>query len=114
MKPSIPKGTRDFNAIEIFNRRFIINCIQRNFEKFGFTPLETPSFENLSTLTGKYGEEDKLDKIGKEKVIEELLDKNISQKSIDKLEPLFKTYNSNEEQIAVLNELLKESEIGKK
>lgn len=57
MKPSLAKGTRDFSAMEVINRRFIINTLQRNFELFGFQPLETPSFENLSTLTGKYGEE---------------------------------------------------------
>lgn len=57
MKPSLAKGTRDFTAREIINRRLIINTLQNNFELFGFQPLETPSFENLSTLTGKYGEE---------------------------------------------------------
>ena len=57
MKPSLAKGTRDFSAPEIAGRRFITNILQKNFELFGFQPLETPSFENLSTLTGKYGEE---------------------------------------------------------
>lgn len=57
MKPSLAKGTRDFTAKEIVNRRLITNILQKNFELFGFQPLETPSFENLSTLTGKYGEE---------------------------------------------------------
>ncbi|MCJ8153963.1 histidine--tRNA ligase [Chryseobacterium sp. SSA4.19] len=57
MKPGLAKGTRDFTALEVSRRRFIINVLQRNFELFGFQPLETPSFENLSTLTGKYGEE---------------------------------------------------------
>lgn len=57
MKPSLAKGTRDFTAREVINRRAIINTLQKNFELFGFQPLETPSFENLSTLTGKYGEE---------------------------------------------------------
>lgn len=57
MKPSLAKGTRDFTATEVINRRAIINILQNNFELFGFQPLETPSFENLSTLTGKYGEE---------------------------------------------------------
>ncbi|KMQ69038.1 histidyl-tRNA synthase [Chryseobacterium sp. FH2] len=57
MKPSLAKGTRDFTALEVSRRRFIINILQKNFELFGFQPLETPSFENLSTLTGKYGEE---------------------------------------------------------
>ena len=57
MKPSLAKGTRDFSAEEVYRRKFIINILQHNFELFGFQPLETPSFENLSTLTGKYGEE---------------------------------------------------------
>lgn len=57
MKPSLAKGTRDFSAGEVTRRRQIINTLQKNFELFGFQPLETPSFENLSTLTGKYGEE---------------------------------------------------------
>ena len=57
MKPSLAKGTRDFTAGEVVKRRYIINTIQKNFELFGYQPLETPSFENLSTLTGKYGEE---------------------------------------------------------
>lgn len=57
MKPSLAKGTRDFTSLEVARRRYIINILQKNFELFGFQPLETPSFENLSTLTGKYGEE---------------------------------------------------------
>ncbi|WP_370900818.1 histidine--tRNA ligase [Chryseobacterium gossypii] len=57
MKPSLARGTRDFSALEVSRRRYIINILQKNFELFGFQPLETPSFENLSTLTGKYGEE---------------------------------------------------------
>lgn len=57
MKPSLAKGTRDFTAKEVSRRKYIINILQHNFELFGFQPLETPSFENLSTLTGKYGEE---------------------------------------------------------
>lgn len=57
MKPSLAKGTRDFSSEEVFRRKFIINTLQNNFQLFGFQPLETPSFENLSTLTGKYGEE---------------------------------------------------------
>lgn len=57
MKPSLAKGTRDFTAKEVSRRKYIINTLQNNFELFGFQPLETPSFENLSTLTGKYGEE---------------------------------------------------------
>ena len=61
MKPSIPQGTRDFEAGAIRKRKFILDTIKNIFELYGFEPLETPSFENLETLTGKYGEEgDKL------------------------------------------------------
>jgi histidyl-tRNA synthetase len=57
MKPSIPKGTRDFSPTEVANRTYIMNAIKTSFETFGFQPIETPSFENSSTLMGKYGEE---------------------------------------------------------
>jgi histidyl-tRNA synthetase len=57
MKPSIPKGTRDFSPAEVAKRQYIINIIKTNFEKYGFQPIETPSFENSETLMGKYGEE---------------------------------------------------------
>ena len=57
MKPSIPKGTRDFSSTEVANRNYIFNTIRAAFETFGFQPIETPSFENSSTLMGKYGEE---------------------------------------------------------
>jgi len=57
MKPSIPKGTRDFSPTEVANRTFIMNAIKTAFETYGFQPIETPSFENSDTLMGKYGEE---------------------------------------------------------
>ena len=57
MKPSIPKGTRDFSPTELANRTYIFNTIRAAFETFGFQPIETPSFENSTTLMGKYGEE---------------------------------------------------------
>ena len=57
MKPSIPKGTRDFSPVEIAKRNYIFSTIKEVFEIFGFQPIETPSFENSSTLLGKYGEE---------------------------------------------------------
>ena len=56
-KPSIPKGTRDFNPEEDAKRNYIFNTIRQNFERYGFQPIETPSFENSETLMGKYGEE---------------------------------------------------------
>jgi len=61
MKPSIPKGTRDFGPSEMVKRNYIFDTIKVVFKKYGFLPLETPSMEQLSTLMGKYGEEgDKL------------------------------------------------------
>lgn len=57
MKPSIPKGTRDFNPEEVSRRNYIFNIIKETFACYGFQPIETPSFENSETLMGKYGEE---------------------------------------------------------
>ncbi|MDE5842873.1 MAG: histidine--tRNA ligase [Muribaculaceae bacterium] len=60
-KPSIPKGTRDFSAIEMSRRNYIFDTIREAFRLFGYKQIETPAMENLSTLMGKYGEEgDKL------------------------------------------------------
>ena len=60
-KPSIPKGTRDFTAVEMSRRNYIFDTIKRQFRLFGYKQIETPAMENLSTLMGKYGEEgDKL------------------------------------------------------
>jgi len=56
-KPSIPKGTRDFNPEQVAKRNYIFSTIQHAFETFGFQPIETPSFENSETLMGKYGDE---------------------------------------------------------
>ncbi len=56
-KPSIPKGTRDFGPVVMARRNWILNTIRRGFERHGMAPVETPAMENLSTLTGKYGEE---------------------------------------------------------
>lgn len=56
-KPSIPKGTRDFNPDEVLKRNFIMQTISRQFERFGFQPIETPAMENMETLMGKYGAE---------------------------------------------------------
>ena len=56
-KPSIPKGTRDFTPSEVVKRNYIFDIIKKNFQTFGFQPIETPSFENSDTLMGKYGDE---------------------------------------------------------
>jgi len=61
MKPSIPKGTRDFSPEELMKRDFIFDTIRKIFRLYGYQPIETPAMENLSTLLGKYGDEgDKL------------------------------------------------------
>ena len=54
---SLPKGTRDFGPAEMAKRQRVFDVIRRQFTLFGFQPLETPAMENLSVLTGKYGEE---------------------------------------------------------
>ena len=56
-KPGIPKGTRDFNPEQVSKRNYIFSTIKSSFERFGFQPIETPSFENSETLMGKYGDE---------------------------------------------------------
>ena len=56
-KPSLPKGTRDFSSGDVLKRQYIMDVIKSAFKTFGFQPIETPSFENASTLMGKYGEE---------------------------------------------------------
>ena len=57
MKPSIPKGTRDFSPTQVAKRNYIMDAIKRHFSCFGFQAIETPSFEKSETLMGKYGEE---------------------------------------------------------
>lgn len=90
-KPSIPKGTRDFLPQEVARRKYIFDTIRRSFELYGFSPIETPSFELSSTLLGKYGEEgDKLifqilrsgnylTKINSEQVTETLTTQNFDE-----------------------------------
>lgn len=60
-KPTIPKGMRDFSAQQLAKRNHIFDTIRKVFVKYSFEPIETPTMEKLSTLTGKYGNEgDKL------------------------------------------------------
>src|SRR5690606_15825700 len=56
-KPTIPKGTRDFGPLQMARRNYIFDTIKETFQLFGYQQLETPAMENLSTLTGKYGDE---------------------------------------------------------
>lgn len=57
MKPSLPKGTRDFSSKEVAQRNYLKKVLEEAFETAGFQPIETPSFEKSQTLLGKYGEE---------------------------------------------------------
>jgi histidyl-tRNA synthetase len=57
LKPSIPKGTRDFSPQQMVKRNYIFDTIKQIFQRYGFLPIETPAMENLSTLMGKYGDE---------------------------------------------------------
>ncbi len=56
-KPSLPKGTRDFGTVQMARRNFIFQNIRETFQLFGYNQIETPAMENLSSLTGKYGDE---------------------------------------------------------
>ena len=61
IKPSLAKGTRDFSPQEMVKRNYIFDTIKKVFKKYGYAEIQTPAMENLSTLTGKYGDEgDKL------------------------------------------------------
>ena len=57
VKATTCKGTRDFNSSSVYKREYIINIIKSCFRNYGFSPIETPSFENSNTLLGKYGDE---------------------------------------------------------
>ena len=56
-KPANARGTRDFGPTEMAKRNYVFDIIKTHFQGFGFQTIETPAIENLSTLTGKYGEE---------------------------------------------------------
>lgn len=56
-KPALSKGTRDFLPAQMAARKYIFSILEKNFQKYGFLPLETPAMELQETLRGKYGEE---------------------------------------------------------
>lgn len=87
MKPSIPRGTRDFGPAEMQKRHYIFNIIKTNFQLFGYVPIETPSMENLSTLTGKYGEEG-------DQLIFKILNSRIHESKDEKKEALKKEFTT--------------------
>lgn len=79
MKPSIPKGTRDFSPVEMARRNYIFDTIRTVFRLYGYNPVETPALENLSTLMGKYGEEG-------DKLLFKILNSGEYMKSVDAAE----------------------------
>ncbi|MDF2450084.1 MAG: histidyl-tRNA synthase [Bacteroidota bacterium] len=87
MKPSIPRGTRDFGPAEMQKRQYIFDIVKANFRLFGFAPIETPSMENISTLTGKYGEEG-------DQLIFKILNSRIHESKEDKKEELRQEFDA--------------------
>src|SRR4030067_1122719 len=97
IKPTLPKGTRDFLPAQMLKREKVLNLIKSVFEKFGYDPLETPAFENLEVLSGKYGEEGerlifKILKRGEE-LKETLKQKSFSEESTQQLSDLALRYD---------------------
>lgn len=78
-KPSLPKGTRDFSPVEMVKRNYIYDTIKTVFKKYGYAEIQTPSMENLQTLTGKYGDEG-------DKLIFRILNSGSINKFIDKVQ----------------------------
>jgi histidyl-tRNA synthetase len=87
MKPSIPRGTRDFGPAEMQKRQYIFNILKTNFQLFGYAPIETPTMENITTLTGKYGEEG-------DQLIFKVLNSRIHESKDDKKDLLKKEFNT--------------------
>ena len=87
MKPSIPRGTRDFGPAEMQKRQYIFNILKTNFQLYGYAPIETPSMENIGTLTGKYGEEG-------DQLIFKVLNSRIHESKDDKKELLKIEFNT--------------------
>ena len=87
MKPSIPRGTRDFGPAEMQKRQYIFTILKTNFQLFGYSPIETPTMENITTLTGKYGEEG-------DQLIFKVLNSRIHESKDDKKELLKKEFNT--------------------
>lgn len=87
MKPSIPRGTRDFGPAEMQKRQYIFNILKTNFQLFGYAPIETPTMENITTLTGKYGEEG-------DQLIFKVLNSRIHESKDDKKEVLKNEFNT--------------------
>ena len=95
IKPSLAKGTRDFTPVEMVKRNVIYDTIKTVFRKYGYAEIQTPSFENLSTLTGKYGDEG-------DKLIFKILNSGdyLSQNVLNEIATLQKKYDEAEAYLA--------------
>lgn len=86
IKPTLPRGTRDFSPGVMVKRNYLLNTIKEAFEKYGFLPLETPAIENLSVLTGKYGDEG-------DQLLFKILNSGDYLSKVDREERIFRDYN---------------------
>jgi histidyl-tRNA synthetase len=101
IKPSVPRGTRDFSPAEMAKRNFIFDTIKSVFRKYGYQQIETPAMENLSTLMGKYGEEG-------DKLIFKILNSGnfVEEKNVKNLtDAIIKQINAGLEEINVTEEI---------
>ncbi len=80
-KPSIPKGTRDFGPQEMAERNYIFDTVRSVFRTYGYSQIDTPAMENLSTLMGKYGDEG-------DKLLFRILNSGDAFSSVDMSKPL--------------------------
>ena len=89
VKAAIPKGTRDFGPEVMTKRNYIFDTIKKVFKKYGYQEIQTPTMENLDTLTGKYGDEG-------DQLIFKILNSGdyLSQKIIENFAALFKRYDN--------------------
>ena len=79
INPTLPKGTRDYDPIEMKKREYLFSIFKNTFSLYGFNPLETPTIENMDVLNGKYGEEG-------DKLIFSILDSGDFIKNVDQIE----------------------------
>ncbi|MVN20154.1 histidine--tRNA ligase [Mucilaginibacter arboris] len=104
-KPSVPKGTRDFSPAEMAKRNYIFDTIKTVFRKYGYQEIQTPSMENLETLTGKYGDEG-------DKLIFKILNNGdlINQTLLKSFDELLSLLNSKGLEVDILN--IENEEVG--
>lgn len=90
IKPSLARGMRDFSPQEVYKREYIFDIIRKTYRKYGFQPIETPVIENLSVLSGKYGEEgDKLlfKVLNSGEYLEKISAEDLQEKNYKKITP---------------------------